>query len=119
MSDEQIRRLERQARAQGVDAREAAAQFLGIERHRYAFAVFAGDGPISAGSRRALLRTYERHQPRPLEQWIWLTPLETLDEIGKNGWFFESGHILDLTARRHIPTGERFELSAHRLDETT
>jgi hypothetical protein len=110
VNDEQFRRLERQARANGLEPRDAAALYLGIERNRYVLTVFAANGPISLDSRRAVILTHFARQEKAFEQMVWLTPIETVEEITRNGWFFEAAQIVDVVASRIVPSGERVEI---------
>ncbi len=111
MSDEDARRLERQARALGVNPRDVAAELLGIERGRFALLVHASDGPLAPGSQP--VTTYQERAGfrERLERIAWLTPLETLEEAATRGWTGkESAELLDRRTGRLFPTGERVEV---------
>jgi hypothetical protein len=111
VSDTDLRNLERKARAWGIDPRDAAAELLGIERSRFVLTALLRDPPSSKSRRATLYIKFHWPHTAATDRIVWATPIESLDEIVKNGWGSEdSALIVDTTTNRVVPTGELVEL---------
>ncbi len=76
MSDEDVQRLRRTARAEGKDPREAAAELLGTEPGRFVALCSSRCGPTS---RPVFVRWEPSHQDYRVRAWV--APLLRLEDL--------------------------------------
>jgi hypothetical protein len=93
--DEAVQTLQREARADGIDALGAARALLGIKPGRVAITGGRGANErFSAESEAIVELAFAPGDEDPAERTVWLNPVTTIDEVVDRGWVNETTRII-------------------------